>query len=218
MMIAMSNRMRIGLRIVLILLLVAAFEVNAQVNRGYTGTQVFQNCGEPDPELTLCNVLANSGVFLVYVPPESGILHLNTDGSTFDTVMGVFTNPISPRLVACNNNGGIDGQDSALTVPVRGGQSNIILVAGVNGECGTVEFAYSLVTTSRLATLPRTQLGQFQGRVIGHTNMRFTIQASTNLSNWTALFTTNSTNANLDFLDRTAPIPPKRFYRAMMLP
>jgi hypothetical protein len=48
--------------------------------------------------------------------------------------------------------------------------------------------------------------------------MRFTLQASTNLSNWTALFTTNSTNASLDFVDRTSPVPPRRFYRAMMLP
>ena len=197
-------------------LLVASLAANAQ-NRGYTGTQVFQNCGEPESAV-LCSVQADSGVYLVYIPPESGVLYLNTDGSTFNTVMGVFTNPASPRLVACDNNGGIDGQDSALTVPVRAGQSHIILVAGVNGDCGTVQFQYSLVSTSRLAVLPRTPQGQFQGRVIAHTNMRFTLQASTNLSNWATLFTTNSTNASLDFVDRTSPIPPRRFYRAMMLP
>ena len=198
-------------------LLLTGLAASAQV-RGYTGTQVFQNCGEPDPTLPLCGVQANSGAFLIYVPPESGVLYLNTDGSTFDTVMGVFTNTASPRLVTCDNNSGIDGQDSALAVPVRAGQSNIILVAGVNGECGSVQFKYSLVSTSRLAALPRTPLGQFQGRVIAHTNMRFTIQASTNLTNWTPLFTTNSANASLDFVDRTSPIPSRRFYRALMLP
>ena len=199
-----------------VVMLLAGLTASAQ-NRGYTGTQVLQNCGEPEFGL-LCNVQADAGAFLVYIPPESGVLYLNTDGSTFNTVMGVFTNPASPRLIACDNNSGLDGQDSALAVPVRGEQSHIILVAGVNGECGTVNFSYSLVSTSRLATLQRTAQGQFQGRVIGHTNMRFTIQASTNLSNWTALFTTNSTNATLDFVDRTSPIPPRRFYRAMMLP
>ena len=76
----------------------------------------------------------------------------------------------------------------------------------------------SVCACSGEAALPRTPQGQFQGRVIAHTNMHFTIQASTNLSNWTALFTTNSTNATLDFVDRTSPIPPRRFYRAMMLP
>ena len=209
--------MRTDLKLLMALILVGGGTATAQVNRGYTGTQAFQNCGAPE-SFPMCGVQAESGVFLVYVPPESGLLHLNTDGSTFDTVLGVFTNPASPQLISCNNNGGIDGRDSALVVPVRAGQSNIILVAGVNGDCGTVEFAYSLVTTSRLAALPRNQLGQFQGRVIGHTNMRFTIQASTNLSNWSSLFTTNSTTANLDFVDRASPVPPRRFYRAMMLP
>ena len=213
--------MRMCLQIVLACF-VTSLTASGQVNRGYTGTQVFGNCGHPDPKLALCGLPANAGAFLLYVPPEAGILHLNTDGSDFDTLMGVYLrSPVNPavlQLVACDNNSGIDGEDSALVVPVRAGETNIILLAGVEPQCGYITFEYNLVSPSRLTALPRTPSGQFQGRVTGHDAMRFTIQTSSNLKNWTPLLTTNATNASLDFVDPSLPVPPKRFYRALMLP
>jgi len=195
---------------------------SAQVIRGYTGTQVFANCGEPDPGLQICNVDVGAGYWLSFVPTEAGVLYLNTDGSTFDTALAVFirspSNPTQLQVVACDNNSGTDGRDSATHLNVRAGETNFILIAGVDGACGTVTFAYSLLTRSRLAPLARTPTGKFQARVTGHTNMKFMVEASSNLVSWAPLLTTNSSNATCDFVDPTTPTPPRRFYRAQMLP
>lgn len=207
----------------MVLVVFSGHNLTAQVVRGYTGTQTFANCGNPDPEITVCRVNdAGAAVWLSFIADATGVLYLNTDGSSFDTVMGVYTrSPSNPTLLierACDDNGGLDGRDSALHLPVQAGTTYQILMAGVSGACGTLRFTYRLVAPSRLAVLARTPAGEFQGRVSGYTNMRFTIQASTNLTNWAALLTTNSTNTTFDFVDRSLPRPPRRFYRAVMLP
>jgi hypothetical protein len=203
--------------------LLVCFTSTAQVIRGYSGTQVFANCGNPDPEQPVCGTLAGAESWVSFVPLEDGRLFLNTDGSTFNTVMDVFirsaSNPNVLQLRGCDNDSGLDGSDSALNVTVRAGETNFVRIAGVNGDCGTITFNYNLIAPSRLAALGRTPQGQFQGRVTGHTNMTFRIEATSNFVNWSSLFTTTATtSATLDFVDRTSPIPPRRFYRAVMLP
>lgn len=209
---------------ILALVILAARSASAQVTRGYVGTQVFQNCGNPDPDLPFCGVTAGAEVWINFLPEETGRLYLNTDGSTFDTVMAVFVrsnaNPAVLHYVTCDNNSGTNGLTSALQVPVQGGQTNYILMAGVNGACGTLRFNYNLVTPSRLAPLARTPAGDFQGRVTAsRTNARFTVLASSNLAAWTPLLTNNTgASTNFNFVDTNRPIPARRFYRALMLP
>jgi hypothetical protein len=214
--------MRSKLHLIIVTFLFTCLASSGQVVRGYTGTQSFFNCGNPDPALPVCNVSAGAEHWVSFLPEENGVLYLNTDGSTFNTVMAAFIrSPANPNVlqqVACDNNSGLDGQDSAMSFPVRGGETNFVIIAGVGSDCGEITFNYSLVTRARLAPLARTPAGQFQGRVTGRAGMRFTIQTSANLATWAPLFTTNSTSATLDFVDHTLPVPNTRFYRAIMLP
>jgi hypothetical protein len=204
-----------------------ALAANAQVIRGYTGAQVFSNCGGPDPAEPICGVNGSAQLLVTFLPEETGVLYMNTDGSNFDTVMAAFirspTNPAVLKLVGCDNNSGLDGQDSALQIPVVGGQTNIVFFAGVNGACGTLHFNFTLVAPSRLTPLPRSPSGQFKGRVTGHAGMRFVIDASpslisSNLTIWNPILTNTAPAATFDFTDTTSPIPSRRYYRARMLP
>ncbi|MCI0747562.1 MAG: HYR domain-containing protein [Verrucomicrobia subdivision 3 bacterium] len=195
-----------------------ALSVAASVVRGYTGTQVFNTSGSFSEGEVICGVIGGSSSWIPFLAAESGMLHLNTDGSSFDTVMAVYlrSGAGGRTLVDCDNNSGVDGRDSSLTIPINGGETNFIVIDGVNGTTGTLKLNYSLITSASLAPLGLTAQGARQLRVLGHADMRFTIEGSANLIEWTPLLTTNSPTATFDFID--AASSPIRFYRAIMLP
>ncbi|MDB6057866.1 MAG: hypothetical protein JWO95_1710, partial [Verrucomicrobiales bacterium] len=120
--------------------------------RGFTGTQVFstynstQDPGEPEN----CGVPGGASSWFVYQPPYSGMLTIDTDGSNFDTLLGVYTgngNDFSSLVsVACDNNSGTNGRTSKVTFNAVGGTIYYIAVDGVNGAYGTVYLHYNLTT------------------------------------------------------------------------
>lgn len=60
--------------------------------------------------------------------------------------------------------------------------------------------------------------GQFRLRVVGQSGARFAIDATTNLSQWTALKTNVITDGYFDYVDSSAPALARRFYRARWVP
>jgi hypothetical protein len=66
----------------------------------------------------------------------------------------------------------------------------------------------------RLQVLGRTGDGQFLLRVRGQSGARFAIDATTNLTQWTALKTNVVTDGFFDYVDSSAPAFARRFYRA----
>jgi hypothetical protein len=158
--------------------------------------------------------------WISFVPEETGSVFLNTDGSSYDTVIAVFTrmtNSPMLELLGCDNNGGLDGRDSALLVPVQAGKTNFIVVDGVNGGSGILRLNYSLVTPTLLTALGNTPEGASRVRLTGRPGLRFTIQRSTDLQTWSSLVTTNTPSGVFDLID-SSPGLPGRFYRALLLP
>jgi len=193
------------------------------VVRGYTGTHIFNTAGsggEPG-EQPVCGVVGGASQWITFVPLDTGLLHLNTAGSSYNTVMAVFrrslANPAVLQLIDCDNNSGQDGRDSALSLPVDSGVTNFVMVDGVNGATGTLHLNYSLITTTLLTPLAPNGLGQPRFRLTGHPAMNFRIETSLDMAIWSTLFTTNSADAIFEFTD-TNPNPQRRFYRAVMLP
>ena len=70
----------------------------------------------------------------------------------------------------------------------------------------------------RLQILGRTGDGQFLLRVLGASGARFAIDATTNLTQWTALKTNVITDGFFDYVDSSAPAFARRFYRARWTP
>jgi len=147
---------------------------------------------------------------------------LNTEGSSYDTVVAVFrrspTNSTILQLIACDNNNGTNGLTSSLSFPVVAGQTNYIDVDGVNGVSGILQLNYSLATSTILKSTGVTPQGEKKLQVLGRVNMHFSLQASTNLTSWTTLITTNCPEAVFDYIDTDSISIPKRYYRALLLP
>jgi hypothetical protein len=193
------------------------------VVRGYTGTQIFNTAGSAtEPGEVICGVTGGSSEWITFVPEQTGTLFLNTIGSSYDTVMAVFrrnpTNAAALQLLACDNNSGTDGLDSAVSLAVEGGKTNYVLVDGVNGATGILYLNYSLATTTIIKLAGRTAEGANIVQVNGRPGINFAIQASTNFSNWASIVTTNAPTGVFNYTDNGSISLPRRYYRALILP
>jgi hypothetical protein len=195
----------------------------ASIVRGFTGSQIFNTAGSfTGPTEIICGVVGGSSEWITFIADVSGTLFLNTDGSSYDTVMAVFrrsaTNSSVLEQIVCDNNGGADGQDSAVALPVEAGKTNYVVVDGVNGATGILQLNYSLATTTVLKSVGVTAEGAQHLQVIGRTNLHFSIQRSTNMANWSTLITTNAPTGVFDFIDAGSTSSVRGFYRALLLP
>jgi hypothetical protein len=193
------------------------------VVRGYSGTQIFNTVGAGStPGEVVCSVSGGASEWISIIAEANGTLFLNTDGSTYDTVMAVFrrspTNAAVLQVITCDNNSGTNHLTSSLTVPVSGGQTNYVLVDGVNGASGILQLNYSLATSTIMAVTGRTLAGANQIQVNGRAGLHFTLQSSTNLTQWAPLITTTATNGLFNYTDLGSIGQPQRFYRALILP
>jgi hypothetical protein len=126
------------------------------VSRGYNGVQIFNTlyaAREPD-EPAHCGVSGGASYWLAYQAPASGSLVLDTQGSSFDTVLAVYTyeEPLtgfsSLVPVACDNNSGPDGLTSRLSFETVAGRPYLMVVDGVNGARGSAHLNYRLTTVA----------------------------------------------------------------------
>jgi hypothetical protein len=191
------------------------------VNRGYSGTHLFSTFGaisEPG-EPTHCNVAGGASYWFSFVASESGEVRFDTEGSSFDTVLAVYTatGPGFGNLlpVACDNDSGADGADSKLTFTAQAGVTYLIAIDGVRGAQGSVQLNYSLMTPATLTPMGRTISGANRLRLTGQPGATFDVQISADCANWTRLFTTNMLTGVCDFIDSDSATSNRRYYRAI---
>jgi hypothetical protein len=60
--------------------------------------------------------------------------------------------------------------------------------------------------------------GQFEFQVTGAIGWNYTVQASTNLTAWTNVLTTNPAALPFNWMDAGATNLPRRFYRVLLTP
>lgn len=132
--------------------------------RGYTGTHVFSTYGSVSQpgEPHHCESPGGASQWVGYEAPENGVLVLDTDGSNFDTILGVYTGSGSDfsslQPVACDDNSGRDGVTSRVVFDVRVGTTYFIAVDGVNGQSGTVILNYNLMIPPGITFQPGNQI------------------------------------------------------------
>ena len=108
------------------------------------------------------NVGVSNSVWYSYVPPCNGSISLNTNGSSYDTVLsiwdacGVFTGPDNPcdfgTQIACDDDSGTGVASQLLNVPVSAGVFYLIKVSDYNNTLGGGNLDFNFVFSG--AALP----------------------------------------------------------------
>jgi hypothetical protein len=187
---------------------------------GYAGTHLFSTFGaiKEEGEPDHCGIPGGASYWFSYVPPASGQLFLNTDGSSYDTVLAVYTatGTAYSNLVemACDNNSGTNGLTSSLNFPAAAGVTYYIAVDGVGAATGLVQLNYKLLVPMMISDAALTN--SFRFRVTATPFLPFTIQRSSNLNTWSTALITNTASGIYDYLDTNSALI--RFYRVMQIP
>jgi subtilisin family serine protease len=110
-----------------------------------TSSNVSATREEGEPGHTLLNAGGKS-VWWSWQAPEDGILTVNTDGSDFDTLLGVYTGLTVTALtpIASDDDSG-EGSRSSVTLIVERNQTYHIAVDGFSGDSGQIRLNLSFI-------------------------------------------------------------------------
>ncbi len=127
------------------------------VARGYNGTQIFNTvyAGRDPAEPLHCQLVGGASYWFAYEAPANGKVKLDTDGSTFDTILATYTfeAPLTGYTglipVACDHTPGPVGpvaSGSRVEFQAFRARTYLVVVDGFQGAKGTAHLNYSLVT------------------------------------------------------------------------
>jgi hypothetical protein len=163
----------------------------------------------------------DTSVWWGWIAPGSATVVASTAGSTFDTLLAVYTGTVLTNLSVVATNDDVDSVDGILTSEVSfdavAGRTYQIAVDGYDGAAGQVVLSIGWAAP-RLTNPTPLPDGNFQftvSSVPGGTNG---VDATSDLLSWTNLGTVVNTYGLVVFTDLTATNSLLRFYRAIRLP
>jgi len=150
-----------------------------------------------------------------WTAPRSGPVLLQTAGTSFDSLLAVYTGAdLSNLVLVASNDDPSDGVAAAeLIFQAQAGTEYRIAVDGFDGASGTIQLA--LVTERPHLCLPVIRAGDdVQLCIDGQLGRIYTIEASSDLTNWTPLASLEYLGGALRFTDPTNSS--QRFYRVIL--
>jgi uncharacterized repeat protein (TIGR01451 family) len=132
-------------------------------SRGYTGMQVFSTYGgaTQSGEPNNCSTPGGSSSWSSVQPPENGVMSIDTSGSNFKTILGVYsgngTDFSSLAQVACDVATGSGTNNGRVTFAATANATYYVAVDGVNGAYGTVVLNWNLLVPPSIVSQPKSQ-------------------------------------------------------------
>ncbi len=192
----------------------------SSVNTNRSNAQATREPNEP----LHAEKFGDTSVWFTWTAPGSGTVRFSTEGSSFDTLLGVYTGAALSNLTEVASSDDIDPLagilTSAVTFDVQAGQVFQIAVDGYDGAAGQISLHIESILT-RLVSPKRLDNGQFQFTLTGPAERVYDVQATGNPANadlWSSLGLVYNTNGTRLITDPVASGLPRRFYRAILLP
>ncbi|HTD68452.1 MAG TPA: hypothetical protein VK846_18160, partial [Candidatus Limnocylindria bacterium] len=200
-------------------------KLGGTVNHGYSGaiavssSSVGKDIGEPNH----CGVTGGNSVWYVIQAETNGTMFVNTDGSSFNTVLAAYVGPGTSYAtltnVGCDNNSGLDDLDSRASFPATANTVYYIAVDGVGGASGLVKLSFRLVRPLSVTNVVYGTNGgaRYTMKINGTPNLAAIVQGSTNFNstNWTSLVTNAPASGTFHFTNTGIGPFTNRYYRAL---
>jgi hypothetical protein len=187
-------------------------------NPGMSVSSYARAAGEPNH----CGIAGGSTVWFTVQAETNGTLYVNTDNSTYNTLLAAYVGPGDSYLtltnVGCDNNSGLDGLDSRMNFPVTTGKQYFIAAGGVGSSSGTLRWKYQLVRPLTITNVFYTNIsgGRITMRIDGTPGLAATVQSATNLSTpaWTTLTNYTAVSGSFNFTNNNVGAI-NRYYRVV---
>jgi len=181
--------------------------------KGFNGA-ASKETGEP-------NIAGNPGgrsVWWRWNASQSGWVRIETAGSSFDTLLGIYVGQSISNLTLIASN---DDTPTLVTAEVAfratAGTNYLIVVDGYNGASGDI--ALELVAgVPRLGPVTLLAGGELRVGIEGELGRLYTIEGSTDLVAWTSVVIVENTSGTLQFVDPEGSTLNHRFYRVVFEP
>ncbi|MEK7779951.1 MAG: lysyl oxidase family protein [Verrucomicrobiota bacterium] len=130
--------------------------------------------------------VGGKSIWYRWVAPTNGFVDFNTKGSSFDTLLAVYTNSTltsSNLAIAANDDDAQGGglQTSRLWFYARAGTNYFIAVDGFGGDVGDVKLNWNMNCQLAITNLPG---GDVQVSLTGVDWQRYILLGSTNFTDW----------------------------------
>jgi len=148
----------------------------------------------------------------------SGLVTIQTAGSSFDTLLGVFVGPTHSNVTLVASSDDTSGSLAAeVTFPATAGTNYLVVVDGFDGACGSVVLQV-ITGASRLG--PVRVLGESEVTISidGELGRGYLIEASSDLASWTPVAAVENSTGTLQFGDPAVATSSQRFYRVVIEP
>jgi uncharacterized repeat protein (TIGR01451 family) len=138
-------------------------KLSSGTSRGYTGMQVFSTYGSATQsgEPNNCSTPGGSSSWTSLQPPENGIMEIDTAGSNFKTILGVYTGSGTDFSglvqVACDVATGTGTNDGRVTFAATANSTYYVSVDGVDGAYGSVVLNWNLTVPPSIVSQPNSQ-------------------------------------------------------------
>jgi len=154
-----------------------------------------------------------------WTAPGSGQVNFSTAGSTFNTLLGVYTgSSVSALTLIASDNNSLGGTNrSFVSFYAIDGTTYNIAVDGYNGASARITLTLTsvgTVTAPYLSQMQRLSNNMIQFTLTGDPARTYSIQGSSNLVNWDPLSTLTTAGNGTAVYSNTIPSSVKWFYRA----
>jgi hypothetical protein len=165
---------------------------------------------------------ANDSIWWKWTPGIGGPVTIDTSGSSFDTVLEVYTGSTLSNLnsIAENDDAPDGGDTSQVNFTAIAGIPYLIAVDGFAGDSGSVQLNISGTNPPplQLANVQQSPDGHFSFNIHGTPTQFFVLQTSTNLVDWNNISTNQFNDSVFDFTEPASLITIMRFYRVAPWP
>ena len=163
----------------------------------------------------------DTSVWFTWTATAAGAVRVSTEGSSFDTLLGIYTGTNVAALTEIASSDDIDPIAGILTsaaiFDVQAGQVIQIAVDGYDGAAGQINLRIETILT-RLSDCERLANGNFRFTLTGVAGRSYDVEASGDLNLWGPVTRVFNTNGSVVITDPVARNLRLRFYRASLLP
>jgi hypothetical protein len=147
---------------------------------------------------------------------QTGLVTIQTAGSSFDTLLGVYVGSSLSGLTPVVSNDDLNDQAAAaVTFNAQAGTDYQIVVDGFDGDSGTIELTI-IVGRPRLGLLVVLPNDELQLTIDGELGRSYTIEASSDLVTWKPIASVENNDGTLRFSDAELRNLSARFYRIVV--